>query len=254
MTGKRRLVVLCALVLMVSSGCARGPAMLPGDLGLAVGEGTAPSLTAVEAPTPVHQPEDGPEDVPETAREDAREDAREGAEAGALWALSRYLELTDLITSEGGNGPERIGSAVTESWYPVEQEGFADYREEGTRTVGRTLMDTLTMISARRTPAGLLEVHAVACVDASRVWVLGPNSPLPPDDLLQWLLTSPPPEVSDEATLEAWQVYLDEATPKPGRREPVSFWFLGERASTLRLDATENWLGVDPCVLPEDLP
>lgn len=236
MTREQRVRLVATAILLTTAGCQAGGPVLPGEM---VGAGNeVSSLETEPASLPVEPP--------------SLPDARAGASEGTARVLERYLQLTDLITTDGGGGPDRVREVVTEDWYPIEDRGFAEYREGGFRTLGVTTVDTITLSSARWTPESTLEVHAVACVDASRVWVLDQDAADPPDDLMQWLLTSPAPEMTDEPTLEAWQVYLEQASPRIGRREPVSFWLTGEGAGSLRIDQAENWVGVDPCTLEQE--
>ena len=161
--------------------------------------------------------------------------------------ISRYLETTDTITRDGGDGPDRMAPLTTSSWFSVEQAAFAHYRTERLRTVGDTIFDSLVIQSVSQSPTGVLHVDAIACVDATWVWLVPYDSPDPPDGLIEWLRGGDPDENVSDDDYEQWSEYLDAVSPEPGHREAIVFWLVGDTPSSLALDGTINWEGAHAC-------
>lgn len=161
--------------------------------------------------------------------------------------VSAYLALTDRIGARAGADAEAMAELVTAEWYPTEERAFRGYRDSNIKTVGTTVFDNLSVQSARRTAAGLLEVAVFLCVDSQNVWVVDASTPEPPDDLVVWLAAGESRVEPTDERFAVWQEYLDLADPIAGFREPIVVWLLGESIENLRVDATENWSGVDPC-------
>ena len=167
--------------------------------------------------------------------------------AAAHSLISRYLATTDTITREGGEGPGRMAGLTTPSWFPTEEAAFAHYRNEGLRTIGDTVFDSLVVQSVSESVTGAIHVDAMACVDARWVWLLPKDAPDPPDGLVEWLRWADDDmEVSDEVFAE-WSDYLDSAEPVSGEREAVVFWLVGEDHTSLTIDGTVNWEGANAC-------
>lgn len=164
--------------------------------------------------------------------------------------VSLYLQITDEVGSRGGADAAAMTQIVTSQWWPREQAGFADYEERGIRTIGRTTFDHFTVQSARVTAEGMVEVAVFLCVDSKSVWVINRESPEPPVDLMAWLEGTNEVE-PDEDTLLAWSEFADASGARPGFREPIIVWLVGNDERSLQVDSTENWLGAHPC---EDVP
>jgi len=196
------------------------------------------SPRAEVAPTPASL-EESQRPVPSVHPLDAKDDATR--------VVAQYLELTDQIGADGGEGAARIHTVVTTRWYPREEAGFDEYRLRNIRTIGQTKFDGLEVQSVRIDRDGLLEVAVFMCVDSTGVLVVPSNSPEPPEDLLQWLQGATAPETPDEATAQAWEEFLSTYEAHRGFREPILVWLRGEEMSTLRIDSTENWMGAHPC-------
>jgi len=174
------------------------------------------------------------------------DDLFEAARLGATRAVGAYLERSDLITSEGGVSPERMASLVTPEWYPKEEEGFARFTTAGERTLGRTTADSLQVQLARKLPGGGLDIGVIACVDATKVLVLGLEDEDPPLEVLEWQGEWE----SFNGTTEEWDViegFWATTSARWGQRDAVVFWLLGESTDELLVDHTEQWWGISRC-------
>lgn len=194
--------------------------------------------TAAEAPAPESLP------VPVAAL--PSDDLFYSAAPGATQALEAYLELSDLITSEGGVAPERMASLVTPQWYSKEAEGFARFASARERTLGRTTIDGLQVQLARELPEGGVDIGVIACVDATKVLVLGIEDADPPAEVVEWQGEWE----SFDGTPEQWDVIEDfwaTTSARWGQREAVVFWLLGESTDELIVDHTEQWWGISRC-------
>ncbi len=174
------------------------------------------------------------------------DDLFEAARLGATRAVGAYLERSDLITSEGGVSPERMAALVTPEWYPKEEEGFARFTTAGERTLGRTTADSLQVQLARKLPGGGLDIGVIACVDATKVLVLGLEDEDPPLEVLEWQGEWE----SFDGTTEEWDViegFWATTSARWGQRDAVVFWLLGESTEELLVDHTEQWWGISRC-------
>lgn len=174
------------------------------------------------------------------------DDLFEAAARGAAGAVESYLELSDVITSEGGVAPERMAELVTPEWYPKEVQGFARFTTAQERTLGRTSVDNLQVQLARQLPGGGLDVGVIACVDATKVLVLGLEDADPPAEVLEWQGEWE----SFDGTAEEWDVIEDfwaTTSARWGQRDAVVFWLLGESTEELLVDHTEQWWGISRC-------
>jgi hypothetical protein len=174
------------------------------------------------------------------------DDLFEAAALGATRAVESYLERSDLITSEGGASPERMAALVTAEWYPEEEEGFARFTTAGERTLGQTTVDGLQVQLARKLPGGGLDIGVIACVDATKVLVLGLEEADPPTEVLEWQGEWE----SFDGTTEEWEViegFWATTSARWGQRDAVVFWLLGESTEELLVDHTEQWWGISRC-------
>jgi len=97
--------------------------------------------------------------------------SEEEALAAAEEAYAAYLEMSNLISSEGGVAPERIAPLVTEERLDDELRGFATVRENGLRIVGSTTFEILEIQRVEFDDSDA-EVTFYACWDASDSRVL----------------------------------------------------------------------------------
>ncbi len=92
--------------------------------------------------------------------------SEEEALAAAEEAYAAYREMSDVIASEGGTGPERIAPFVTEARMEDELRGFATLRESGLRVVGEATFEVLSTQRYEEV-GGDAEVVFYACSDLS---------------------------------------------------------------------------------------
>ncbi len=174
------------------------------------------------------------------------DDLFESAARGAAGTVAAYLERSDLITSEGGVAPQRMASLVTPEWYPREVEGFARFTMAQERTLGQTTIDNLQVQLARQLPGGGLDVGVIACVDATKVLVLGLEDADPPAEVLEWQGEWE----SFDGSTEEWDVietFWATTSARWGQRDAVVFWLVGENTDELLVDHTEQWWGISRC-------
>jgi hypothetical protein len=201
--------------------------------------GCAPSPESLEPAEPEVPPSPVATQLPS-------DDLFEAARLGATRAVGAYLERSDVITSEGGVSPERMAALVTPEWYPKEEEGFARFTTAGERTLGRTTADSLQVQLARKLPGGGLDIGVIACVDATKVLVLGLEDEDPPVEVLEWQGEWE----SFDGTTEEWDViegFWATTSARWGQRDAVVFWLLGESTEELLVDHTEQWWGISRC-------
>ena len=113
---------------------------------------------------PVITPEPDPASTPVFASD-------EEALAAATEAYARYLEVSDQIAQDGGEGADRMKGLVSPEQYEKELEGFQMFVDEGIHAVGRSKFDSVSMQSWVESDAGVADVTIYACSDASGVRV-----------------------------------------------------------------------------------
>jgi hypothetical protein len=160
--------------------------------------------------------------------------------------IQSYLDTSDAITQERGQGASRMQALVTSSWFPMEQEGFAYYRTTGERTLGQSVLETSQVQLARRTPEGMLDIGVITCIDTTGVLLVGPEDPDPPEGLMEWLAlrTESVPSIEEGETFSA---YFDQTQARTGDRRAVVFWLVGESLDQLKIDHSEQWWGITLC-------
>lgn len=160
--------------------------------------------------------------------------------------INEYLALSDLITSEEGSRPERMGKLVSAQWFLKEQEGFEHYRLHRERTSGATIFDDYVIQVARFTPDNTLDVGVFGCVDTSRVIVLAESHPEPPELVSLWH-----PEYEgfsgDEAEWEEITAFYELEGLRFGDRRAIIFWLTGETFDSLVVDNSSQWWGAHAC-------
>lgn len=97
--------------------------------------------------------------------------SEEEALAAAEEAYAAYLEMSDLIASEGGSEPERIASLVTETQLVDELEGSAYFADNAIRSVGRSRLISATLQQYSEDRDGA-EITFYACVDVGDVSII----------------------------------------------------------------------------------
>jgi hypothetical protein len=161
--------------------------------------------------------------------------------------ITRYLATTDTITRDGGEEPDRMARVVTEAWFPSEAAAFAHYRAERLRTVGDTTFDSLVIQSVSTSVTGSIHIDAIACVDASWVWLLPREAPDPPEGLVEWLRHGSEDGETSEDEFAEWSDYVDIVQPIPGERQAIVLWLVGADLNSLAIDGTINWEGAATC-------
>jgi hypothetical protein len=161
--------------------------------------------------------------------------------------VTRYLDTTDTITREGGVGSERMATLTTADWFPAEEAAFAHYRAEGLRTIGDTEFDSLVIQSVSESVTGDIHIDAIACVDASWVWLVPDSAPDPPEGLIDWLRWGVDDDDISDEDYDQWSEYLETVSPQPGEHEAIVFWLVGATLSSLAIDGTINWEGAHAC-------
>lgn len=107
----------------------------------------------------------------------------EEALAAATEAYAKYLEVSNLIRSEGGIGPERIADFVTPERLPDELAGFTHFAEGGRHSVGSITFDSAKFQKYENEQAVGATVVMYLCLDASQVkFVDGEGKDVTPDD------------------------------------------------------------------------
>jgi hypothetical protein len=97
--------------------------------------------------------------------------SEEEALAAAEEAYAAYLEMSNLISSEGGEDPERIAPFVTEERLSIELDGFETLAESGLRTKGASRFE-FTQLQRLDLSEDDVEVAVYACWDGAGVRVL----------------------------------------------------------------------------------
>ncbi|WP_395638765.1 hypothetical protein [Pseudolysinimonas sp.] len=108
--------------------------------------------------------------------------SEEEALAAAEAAYSAYLEMSNLISSEGGVDPERIAPFVTADQLSDELDGFAYFADNDIRSVGSSRV-TRVLLQQYGEVQGDVEITFYACVDVSNVVIVdgGGNDVTPVD-------------------------------------------------------------------------
>lgn len=209
-------------------------------LGLSVlaGCGAAPAAAGADFPDTSSPPAAVIEALPEGFYDEA------GGFAHRV--IEGYLAMSDSITAEGGWGHERMRAVVTPAWFPLEEEGFAHFRDARERTVGQSILESSQVQLARKTPEGFLDIGVITCVDTTRVLVVGSDDDDPPPAVMEWLGTGALAEVAPEDG-EIIDGYFETSTARPGDRRAVVFWLVGESLDQLRIDHSEQWWGITLC-------
>jgi hypothetical protein len=161
---------------------------LPTAAGLTLTVALAVLLSGCVEPDPVITP--GP-DSTATPVFESEEDALAAAEE----AYAEYLEVSDLIASEGGVNPERFESVVTTDWLVREIESAQELERSGLQQIGESQLGSIELQQVDGSQSDLATVYAYVCLDLSEVsYVDDDGASSSPDEVLI------PLEVSFEAT------------------------------------------------------
>jgi len=108
--------------------------------------------------------------------------SEEEALAAAEEAYAAYLEMSNLISSEGGVDPERIAPFVTVDQLPEELEAASYLSENGFRVAGE-VRATEMILQQYNESGGVAEVSAYVCLDVSDARAIDAegNDRTPPD-------------------------------------------------------------------------
>lgn len=108
--------------------------------------------------------------------------SEEEALAAAEAAYAAYLEMSNLISSEGGVEPERIAPFVTEAQLQDELAGSSYLRDNGIRAAGNSVLGKV-LLQQYDELGSVAEVAAYICVDVGAVRILDANgSDVTPED------------------------------------------------------------------------
>ena len=111
-----------------------------------------------------------PDPVPTT---DMLFESEEEALAAAEEAYGAYLDVSNLILSEGGANPQRLLEVAGEDVYAVELEGIRDLQAKGWHSVGASTIEDVTLQFYDATATtGDPVVVVYACLNVSDVDVL----------------------------------------------------------------------------------
>ena len=123
------------------------------------------TLTACAQPDPPITRAWAPASTPVFASE-------EDALAAAEEAYALYLEMSDLIASEGGANPERLAALVTKAQFAIEEQGFALYQDNQWVTTGHSKFDQFTLQSYSPSDTGANALAAYLCYDATALRII----------------------------------------------------------------------------------
>jgi len=164
----------------------------------------------------------------------------------SLSLIEAYLGMSDVITAQAGDSPERMRNLVSEAWYPRELSGFYRYRETGEWTSGQTVFDNAVVQLARRTPEKTLDIGVFGCVDTTRVFVLGRDGQAPPEQVVQ----GHPDYDDDVFEDEDWALiaaFYEQDGLAWGDRRAIVFWLIGDSLDSLVIDSSSEWWGAHEC-------
>ena len=93
----------------------------------------------------------------------------EEALAAAEEVYTRYVAVSEAITSEGGTNPERIAPFVSEQWLEHEIEAFKSFASSGRHQVGRSRLYDARLQQYVDSGDGRASISMYTCVDFSNV-------------------------------------------------------------------------------------
>jgi hypothetical protein len=93
----------------------------------------------------------------------------EEALAAAEAAYAAYLKVSDQITSEGGESPERIDKYVAPDLRDSARSSLAAFRHRNVHTAGSSTFDSTQLQRVEYRKNGVAEVAIYACLDIEQV-------------------------------------------------------------------------------------
>ncbi len=94
--------------------------------------------------------------------------SEEEALAAATDTYQEYLAVSDAVSADGGQNPERIQPLVTDAFWASEMAGIQGLVEGGYRTSGSSSFDQTTLVDTDRVSTTTIQT----CLDVSQVRVL----------------------------------------------------------------------------------
>ena len=179
---------------------------------LALAAGVALGVSGcVAAPAVPVEPEPVPSASPAFASE-------EEALAAATEAYAAYLEVSDEITSQGGDRPDRIGPHVTQDYQAIEVGGFGKFKGNELFSEGESAFDSVQVQQFSDSWAAGTTFTVYLCSDISDV------------------------RLKDSSG-------VDVTSPKRSDRLPleVDFYIAGAGPRGLLIDRSQVWAGTNFC-------
>jgi hypothetical protein len=99
----------------------------------------------------------------------------EEALAAAVKAYEAYAEVSDAITADGGDRPERIDPFVTPEFAKAAHDEFAAFEAAGVSSKGAISIDTVSLVQHSERDE-VAKVSIYLCRDVSETALLGPDS------------------------------------------------------------------------------
>ena len=100
----------------------------------------------------------------------------EEALAAAEAAYAEYLAASDIVTTEGGNEPERLFPFLAEDYRDEAIAGYSLYSERGWRSEGSSAFDSAALQQYSDSGDGIAEVSIYLCLDVTAVRILDTSS------------------------------------------------------------------------------
>lgn len=95
--------------------------------------------------------------------------SEEEALAAATDVYQQYLAVSDQVSADGGNDPERLKPFVTDAYWPSEMASVEQLRDSGFRTDGNSTFDSEEIVALSEETS---QVTIRLCADVSNVRIL----------------------------------------------------------------------------------
>jgi hypothetical protein len=107
----------------------------------------------------------------------------EEALAAATKAYAAYLQMSDLITTDGGNDPSRIDAVADGDALASSKIGFEKFHSNGYHSVGSSKFDSFSIQQLDDSGNGSLVIRSYVCLDITGVRLVdgGGNDITAPD-------------------------------------------------------------------------
>lgn len=96
----------------------------------------------------------------------------EEALAAATKAYAAYLQMSDLVTREGGANPERLAPLVTPKWLNQEIASSTEFAKSGMHQTGQSGFDHAQFQSMNQDVLGTVNIAIYVCLDLSGIQFL----------------------------------------------------------------------------------